>query len=161
MHIKKTSLRRILKRDLQLNAYKIQLVHEVTHAIPRGTYKIKLISKRGYIEWLPRSPDLTPCVFYVATLNRLSTRTIQEIWNSSKEHYIVKNIRGTTFHQVFQNPWIQDYLVADGYHLDYYFDEIKIPRYIFLIINIHKNIVSFLCFSSYSNRQHVFGSHAL
>lgn len=88
----------------------------------KETFPGKLISKRGDIEWPPRSPDLTACDFFLwgylksvvyennpTTLEQLKRNIIREI----------NNIPRTTFRRVFQNSRLrfQECQAAEGRHL--------------------------------------------
>lgn len=89
----------------------------------KNVFPGKLISKRGDIEWPPRSPDLSPCDYFLwgylksvvyennpTNLEQLKRNIIQE---SNK-------IPRTTFQRVFQNLRLrfQECQAAEGSHLD-------------------------------------------
>lgn len=76
--VSKTTMWRILRKDLSLFPYKVQLTQKIlptdcprcleygqTIAFLQGKFPGRLVSKRGDIDWPPRSPDLTPPDFFL------------------------------------------------------------------------------------------------
>ena len=90
----RTSLQRILVKDLNYHPYKIQITQEMLKAI----FPNRLISRFGDVPWPPRSPDLSAPDFFLwgylkgkvyiempDTLQQLKRSIIQEINNISPE----------------------------------------------------------------------------
>jgi len=66
LNVPRTSLQRILMKDLHLHPYKSS-AHTSNTAVPvvRQLFPNKVISRRGDIPWPQRSPDLTPMDFFL------------------------------------------------------------------------------------------------
>ena len=105
LSIAQTTLWRIMRKDLGLDAFKIKLTQELkpfdhfkrrTIDLLKGKFGERVISRNGPVEWPPRSCDLTPLDFFLwghmkslvyankpATLDDLKDNIQREIANVS------------------------------------------------------------------------------
>jgi hypothetical protein len=66
LDIPRSTMQRILMKDLHLHAYEIQLTQEFkpTYHVQPEKFPGCVISRNGYQNWPPRSCDLTLCDFF-------------------------------------------------------------------------------------------------
>jgi hypothetical protein len=96
LNISGTTLRRILKQDLHMFPYKVQLTQRLletdkprrlAYANNVNRYSGRVISKKGDIDWPPRSPDLTAPDFFLwgflkSKIYANKPKTIEELKNN-------------------------------------------------------------------------------